>query len=61
MRMDSASRLRPQGVSPLEVLAHWAPVVQSLAVAGLIGDANQVGNDERSTLIGLARQMLGQR
>lgn len=45
----------------MEVLARWAPVVQSLAVAGLIGDANQVGNDERSTLIGLARQMLGQR
>ncbi|MFB8020762.1 hypothetical protein ACFC36_19580 [Streptomyces rubiginosohelvolus] len=44
----------------MEVLARWAPVVQSLAVAGLIGDANQVDNHERSTLIGLARQMLGQ-
>ncbi|WP_228925344.1 hypothetical protein [Streptomyces sp. DH7] len=44
----------------MEVLARWAPVVQSLAVAGLIGDANQIDNHERRTLIGLARQMLGQ-
>ncbi|MET8661646.1 hypothetical protein [Streptomyces griseus] len=45
----------------MEVLARWAPVVQSLAVAGLIGDANQLDNLERSTLIGLVRQALGQR
>lgn len=44
----------------MEVLARWAPVIQSLAVAGLIGDANQVDNHEHRTLIGLVRQILGQ-
>ncbi|MFD5977454.1 hypothetical protein [Streptomyces bacillaris] len=44
----------------MEVLARWAPVVQSLAVAGLIGDANQIDNHEHRTLIGLVRQILGQ-
>uniref|UniRef100_UPI002F917208 hypothetical protein n=1 Tax=Streptomyces anulatus TaxID=1892 RepID=UPI002F917208 len=33
----------------MEVLARWAPVVQSLAVAGLIGDANQIDNHECTT------------
>ena len=46
----------------MDLLARWAPAIQAFAVAGLIGDANQISNDggAQKSLIGLARNALGQ-
>ncbi|MEU8526443.1 hypothetical protein AB0C77_12725 [Streptomyces sp. NPDC048629] len=46
----------------MELLARWAPAIQAFAVAGLIGDANQISNGRgaQKTLLGLARAALGQ-